>query len=114
MSTDHMILGGAALAFVLALVYAVKSRKAPSAMAAIRSVATSLQPVAAPVEASSAKLFADAMTAIEKDGVKKAVDRIVDQFAESHAADYKARVQGIVAPKADPPPPTAAQTSPAA
>lgn len=113
MSTEHLFLAACGVIFVLSLLYAARNRspvlraRVQSAVATLKTFEPVAVQVAQVVEPTAAQLFAQAMTAIESDGVKQAVKTMVDQFAQSHAADYKARVQGIVSPKDQATPPAA-------
>lgn len=94
----------AALVAAAVVVRVLRSRGVGSTAAtAVRALAAPIAP--RPVERSSAQMFSEAMAAIERDGVKQAVEALVVRFAESHARDYQSRVQGIVAPKDPHPPP---------
>lgn len=106
MTTEEYVFWAmAALVGCSACVFVYRNRKASQASTRLLAAAPLVPPSAA--EPDAATLFAGAMAAIERDGVRKAVGRMVDQFAESHARDYTTRVQGVVSPK-DPTPPSAA------
>lgn len=102
MSTDHMILGGACVVFLLALAYAVRNRNAAAAgmRAVVRSVGETLKPVEAAVEPSAAQLLVKLHDTLDAEGKMTAALRTVGRLANSLADQHEARMGTVVAPKA--------------
>lgn len=98
MTTDHLILGGAAVVFLLALAYAVRNRNG-NVRATIQSAAATLKPYAQAAEPSAAELLVKLHDKLDAEGKLTAALRTVGRLANSLADQHEAKMGETLGPK---------------